>query len=171
MPTSSDAWAAANKVMYRSIRECVEAQTPTIGEIVHFQGPDQIGAYIEGNITSLCDFLNLRGTMNDAQLLTTAEIVISEFPNITIADINYIFRQAKIGRMGEFYGRIDGQMILSWFNRHFDERCVYCAEMSMLESGQYRGLDRALAHSTHGANDGVWRAKQELDKLIKTKKQ
>ena len=161
MPTSLDAWAAANKVVYRSIRECVEAQTPAIGEIVHLQGSDQIEAYIEGNITSLCDFLNLRGTMSDTQLLTTAEMVVSEFPNITIADINYIFRQAKMGRMGEFYGRIDGQMILSWFGKYFDERCAWFAERSMSEAGRFKGDYLPTSGSE------ARRVKMELDKLVK----
>ena len=98
-------------------------------------------AYIESWITNLREFVNLKGAMSDAQANMTAGMIAREFIHITIADINLIFNNAKFGKYGEFYGRLDGQMILSWFDKYFNERCDVAAEVSISEAHSMKGWD------------------------------
>lgn len=82
--------------------------------------------------------------MTDAQTLITAELIIQEYPNITLADITVIFRMAKLGKWGEFYGRLDGQMILSWVDKYFEDRCNWFAEKSISEANSNSTRDNRI---------------------------
>lgn len=86
------------------------------------------------NIALLAAFCNLANSIKPEQARTTAELILSEYPNLTIADINYVFKRAKMGQYGEFYSRLDGQMILKWLGEYFDERCCFFAERSINEA-------------------------------------
>lgn len=119
----------------------VKASTPAIGALVIQFGANPIRNYIAGHIVALRDFVNLRGAMTDDQTRLTADLVLSEFPSVTLADIALIFRRAKLGQFGEFYGRLDGQMILLWFGKYFEERCDYFSEKSIQEAQSMKGRD------------------------------
>lgn len=124
-----------------SVAECLKSDSPTIGDIKRTYGNDFVQAYLEGWIVNLREFVNLRGEMSDAQANITAGMIVQEFPHVNIADINLIFKNAKMGRFGEFYGRLDGQMILSWFDKYFNDRCNTAAEQSISEAYSMRGRD------------------------------
>lgn len=79
-------------------------------------------------------FINVGKAMTDEQTFETAMLVVQEFPNLNIADINLIFKNAKMGRYGKQYDRLDGQLILQWFELYFDERCEEAAENSIREA-------------------------------------
>lgn len=76
--------------------------------------------------------------MTDQQTIETAMYVLDEYKSITIADINFIFKSAKTGKYGQFYDRLDGQMILGWFDTHFNERCAAAANASMREADKFK---------------------------------
>lgn len=134
----------------------IAADAPAIGSLVRQFGEKAVRSYIAGHIVALRDFVNLRGAMTDDQTLMTADLVVSEFQNVTLADVALIFRRAKLGQLGEFYGRLDGQMILGWFGKYFDERCDYFAEKSIREAHSQKGRD----------NDNPVRVRQLIDSLM-----
>ncbi len=137
--------------------------TPALGEVVAAHGQSQMMAFVETNIAQLALFCNLGASINPDQIQATARMIVEEFGNLTIADVNLIFRRAKLGGWGELYGRLDGQRILSWFGKYLDERCEYCAEQS--QSGA-RGFKGDYLPTTANAQ----RARMELDKLLKAKR-
>jgi hypothetical protein len=122
-----------------NIFAALEAGTPSIVKIKKTYGEDFIQAYIEGWIVNLREFLNLGRKMTDEQTHETAMIIVDEYYNLTIADINIIFKRAKLGRWGQIYDRLDGQVILSWFDKYFQERCKVAADKSILEADKYKG--------------------------------
>lgn len=138
----------------------VSTDTPAIGLLVRQFGEKAVRSYVAGHIVALRDFVNLRGAMTDDQTLMTADLVVSEFPNVTLADVALIFRRAKLGQFGEFYGRLDGQMILSWFGKYFDERCDWFTERSIQEAHSQKGRD----------NDSPARVKRLVDSLMPKEK-
>ncbi len=129
-------------------------------------GEDFTQAYIEGWIVHLRKFLNVGNRMNDEQTQETAMMIMDEFYNVTIADINIIFKRAKMGRWGGLYGRLDGQMILTWFDNYFQERCKAAADKSILEADKYKN-DNFQRHSVlekgkdHKAKLSYLKAKRE----------
>ena len=116
----------------------IETKTPSIALINKKFGEDFTQAYIEGWIVNLRDFLNVGKKMTDQQTQETAIMIMDLYYNITIADINLIFRRAKLGQWGQIYDRMDGQIILSWFEKYFNERCRAFADKSILEADKFK---------------------------------
>lgn len=116
---------------------------PTLGSIIKRFGFVFTQAYIEGWIVNLRDFVNVGKKMTDLQTMETAMLILDEYKSITIADINFIFNSAKKGKYGQFYDRLDGQMILSWFDKHFSERCEAAANASIREAESYKKESRS----------------------------
>lgn len=77
--------------------------------------------------------------MTDVQTQETAMLILESYPALTIADINLIFKKAKTGKFGPMYDRLDGQLILSWFDTYFDERCQAAANASIREADRFKG--------------------------------
>lgn len=116
-----------------------ESGLPTLGSINRQFGIDFTQAYIEGWIVNIREFINVGKRMNDVQTQETAMLIIETYPSLNIADINLVFKRAKLGKFGQFYDRLDGQLLLGWFDTYFDERCQAAANISMREADQYKG--------------------------------
>jgi hypothetical protein len=121
-----------------NVSAALDAGTPSLVKIKKTFGEDFTQAYIEGWIVNLREFLNLGRKMTDEQTQETAMMIVDEYYNLTIADINIIFKRAKLGRWGQIYDRLDGQVILSWFDKYFQERCRTAADKSVLEADKYK---------------------------------
>jgi len=85
--------------------------------------------YIELWLINLNESLNLKRPMKETQISECSFLIVSEYLNITIADINIIFNNAKKGEYGEFFESLSMHKVLSWFREYFDERCNTSGEM------------------------------------------
>ena len=112
---------------------------PSLVSIGKKFGDDFILAYIEGWIVNLREFVNVGKKMTDSQCQETAIYILDEYFNLSIADINLIFKNAKTGKYGPMYDHLDGQMILSWFDQHFNDRCIAAANISIREGDRFKG--------------------------------
>lgn len=111
---------------------------PSIASVKKNFGADFIQAYIEGWVVNIREFINVGKKMTDEQTQETAMLIVDEYYNLNLADINFIFKNAKLGKYGKYYDRLDGQIILSWFEDHFNNRCAIAAEQSILEADKYK---------------------------------
>lgn len=111
---------------------------PSIISIKKNFGEDFVQAYIEGWIVNIREFINVGRKMTDEQTQETAMLIVDEYYNLNLADINYIFKNAKLGKYGKYYDRLDGQIILSWFEEHFNNRCKTAADESIMEADRYK---------------------------------
>lgn len=117
---------------------CLESNAPTIAEIKYSFGYDYVQAYIEMWIVNLRLFFNVGKSMTDEQTYMTAELIVDTFYNLNVADINLVFKNAKLGKYGKIYDRLDGNIILEWFQRYFDDRCEAAVEKSIREAHSFR---------------------------------
>lgn len=77
--------------------------------------------------------------MTPEQVYMTAELIVSDFYYMNVADINHIFKSAKMGHYGQLYGRIDGQLILSWFEQYSKDRANVAANESYITAQCEKG--------------------------------
>lgn len=96
-------------------------------------GFDFTCAWIEMWLVDLRLSVNIGKRMTDDQCTQTAILLLQDFYNLKIADINLIFRKAKTGQFGEMYNRLDGVMIYQWFDQYFNQRCEIAEQMSQKE--------------------------------------
>lgn len=111
---------------------------PSIVAIKKNFGEDFVQAYIEGWVVNIREFINVGKKMTDEQTQETAMLIVDEYYNLNLADINLIFKNAKLGRYGKYYDRLDGQIILSWFEEHFNNRCKIAADESVRAAEQFK---------------------------------
>lgn len=101
-------------------------------------GGGYIRAHIELYLHDLRKFLNIKNNFDDEQILKTADFILSEYWMLNLADITLFFKYVKLGRYGNLYGRLDGQVILSWLDVYFNERCEAASLDSEKESSIYK---------------------------------
>lgn len=120
-------------VKVRTINDAMEIKTPSIALMVRRFGQKKIEAYIKLWLMSLNESINLKRPLKDYQIDECAFMIVSNYRNINIADINVIFKRAKSGDYGELYESLSMDKILRWFRDYFDERCEIAASRSRME--------------------------------------
>lgn len=106
----------------RELPDVWRVKTPTLNSLVRDYGEGKALATIKMWIISLNDAINVTRGMTPAQIDDAAEVILGEFPYLTIADIRYVFQRGKTNAYGELYGSMDVTVISKWFRTHWDER-------------------------------------------------
>lgn len=106
----------------RDIRqEVAKFNLPSLALIRELYGYEKAIAYIMIQLQSLNEFCGKRITMNEGQMESIANIILQEYPHVTLARFLAFFHFFKAGRYGLFYGDIDPMKITSslheWFNK------------------------------------------------------
>lgn len=91
---------------------------------------------------SFINFYSTTGTMDKFQVAETINLIIDEYPHYTMYDFKLFFKRAKLGDYGEVYGRMDGQVILSWLRKYDIRRDTAAQNESIKESEQYKELGK-----------------------------
>lgn len=109
-----------------TIREAIASNTPAIGllsKIVQ-NGNDVVIAIIVEAITDLNKFFNFSDTgyMTTAQISETSKMIFKDYNSLKIEDIRVCFNNGKKGHYGQLYNRLDGQIIMMWFQQYWTDR-------------------------------------------------
>lgn len=137
-----------------TVRRSIESGFPSIGSIVRQLGYKETAALMVAHIARLETMLNVSRPMQPEAMAETAKTVIDTCLesgiNINAADIEIVFKRARQGAYGAFYGGIGCADILGWFNSYISEKSEeyvqYNIEKSQqLDSGGERSYDRAKA--------------------------
>jgi hypothetical protein len=144
-----------------TIPQIFEQKTPSMVVIAREIGNEKIIAMIELYIIALDQFLNFNKSMTQMSIHETAELIYRTYFQLTITDVLYVFKNARLGRYGEIIG-LNGGKILTWFDQHFDQRCLAAAAES--EKEHYKasfdqfdrtGLDRKISEMKTEIRDAM----------------
>lgn len=81
--------------------------------------------------------------MTMAQVDATAELILMEYSTMTITDLIFVIKRAKLGGFGNLYEGIDGQKILGWISAVMMERDDAAAQQSQLQHEKMKAeMDR-----------------------------
>lgn len=112
---------------------------PSLAVLRRDYGNAKIEAIIKLHLIDLCENVNLKRPLRDAQVDNIAREIVAEYYSLTVADIHVIFRKAKTGEYGEFYESLDMPKVMGWFREYFADRCVTGASMSVSSQFQDKG--------------------------------
>lgn len=101
------------------IESLADADIPQLGMLLRREGRSNILAGLVYLISQYLSFVNLRQAMTPEQTRETAELLLDNFPYATIDTIKLFFKEAKLGRFGDHYGRMDGATLLHWFDEFY----------------------------------------------------
>lgn len=112
---------------------------PEIGEV-------GLKALVSYAVADLVKFFNVGKTMTPEQIAQTAEFIIEDFYMLKIEDIKLCFNRAKKGEYGQLYDRLDGQIILSWISKYFNNRLNIAEAISQSEHLENKQSIKNMRH-------------------------
>lgn len=137
-----------------TVRRSVESNFPSINRIVRELGYKETAVLMVAHITRLEALLNVSRPMLPEAMAETAKCIIDTCLesgiSINAADIEIVFKRARSGRYGSYYGGIGCNDILTWFNDYISEKAEEFVRYNIEKSQQYdsgseRSCDRAKA--------------------------
>lgn len=131
-----------------TVRQSIESGFPSINKIVGTLGYKETAALMVAHIARLETMLNVSRPMLPEAMAETAKTVVDACldsgVNINAADIEIVFKRARSGAYGAFYGGIGCADILGWFNGYISEKSEEYVQYNIERSQQYdSGSDRA----------------------------
>ena len=91
---------------------------------------------VTGAIILAGEYFNVKGGITEAQAVQTAALWIEQYPLETFEDLLLCLKNAKIGKYGTVYNRIDGQTIFAWFRAYLDEKYERFEQLKKMEKEQ-----------------------------------
>lgn len=88
-------------------------------------GENQIATVLTGLILRTSSFFNITNNLSEDQAIETAFMLIDRFSTETIEDFVLMFKNAKAGKYGKLFNRLDGQIILEWMGLYLEEKAEY----------------------------------------------
>jgi hypothetical protein len=117
----------------KTIQDVFKSDTPSLAKIGKENGHEFLSNFIKLWILYLNETLDLRRPLSESQIEMIAQMIISDYSNLKIVDITFIFKNAISGKYGEFYESLTIPKILSWFSDYFEERCSIAEMISAQE--------------------------------------
>lgn len=144
--SSIEKWQPENALVnlsdVRKLPDIFTVKTPSLARLKREMGEEYTQDYLARWIILINKMVNVGNKMNAMQVKYTAQLIISENPLLTIADIKYVFDRAISGQYGELYNRLDSSVICKWFRQHWDERLEAGAAQSEVEHQQRKSWEQ-----------------------------
>lgn len=84
-------------------------------------------------LTDLIESFNIGKTMNDVQVNFTIEAIKTDYYFLKIEELKFCFNEARKGRYGTMYDRIDCAVICGWIEKYLETRIEIAYEQNMKE--------------------------------------
>lgn len=104
--------------------EARESDTLSLSEIKANNGDVVCKAVLVELICNCAAFFSVGKGMNNDQVKDTAELIMSEFYFLKLADFNLFFKRIKSGHYGQTFDRIDGNVIMVHLRTYCEERAT-----------------------------------------------
>lgn len=126
-----------------TVAKVLEAQTPTIGNLKRTYGNENTMHLIAQHLTVFSLSLDIKRNLSEHNILECSMLIATEYPALTVADLNLIFRKAKLGDYGELYESLTVPRVMGWFRKYFDERCEIAGAISRQKANEHRAGERS----------------------------
>jgi len=106
----------------KTITDVFKVKKPTLKQLEILTSQGHVIAYLNKWIIDTLGFFNIGKSMDEHQVMETSFLIWQTYPAMGIQEIYFVFNQAKKGKYGKIYDRIDGSIIFEWFNSFWEER-------------------------------------------------
>lgn len=108
----------------RTVNDALQSITPPLAVFKKEYGEQSLQAILVIILTDVIKFFNTGKTMGQDQLVQTIRLITEDFYYFNIEDFKLCFNNAKRGRYGKIYDRIDGNVIYEWLQKYSEERVL-----------------------------------------------
>lgn len=118
--------------------EAFKAQSPSVAKIRSVNGEVFTQAFLSLMLCDLVESFNVGKTMNDMQIVFAVETIQREYWYLKPDELKFIFTNAKTGKYGTTYDRIDCQIICDWIEKYVVERTQIAIDENIEKNKQHR---------------------------------
>lgn len=118
----------------------LKLQTPSIALARRTYGDQPIMEMLVQMISNVNDFFNVSRPMNAVQIMETAKLISKVYYFLKFEEIKFVFENAKTGTWGKIYERLDGSVILEWFEK-YDLQRTHAVEMERVSQNKQINRD------------------------------
>jgi hypothetical protein len=99
---------------------------------------------VKNLITNLAESLNLTNSVNEAQIFEMTLLIIETYWHVKLEELVLIFKNAKLGKYGKVYNRLDIQIVCEWIETYLrsEERAIYFEKKN--REHKDKGVDKSL---------------------------
>lgn len=116
--------------------ERIVADAIPMSELRRAVGTRQVAIALDIQLTRLVANLNLKWSLNDAQIKTIVEDLLEKYPTESLEDFVLCFKKARQGEYGELI-RLDGPIIFTWMKSYLEEKYKVVEKKLMDERDEY----------------------------------
>ncbi len=95
-------------------------------------------AFLAVIVTELIESFNVGKTMNDMQVGFLVNGIQADYYFLKIDELKFCFEEAKKGRYGTMYDRIDAAVVFGWIEQYMEERSWICITENSNKSSSYK---------------------------------
>lgn len=107
----------------KSTKDCIKADLNSIVLCRKKFGDDLISDTITAMVIKMCESINVNNSLTPDQIIDLSEIILSEFYFLSITELAYIFRCAKVGKYGTINSfALNQSDVLRWINTYMEDR-------------------------------------------------
>lgn len=106
----------------RTVNDALQSITPALAVFKKEYGEQSLQAILVIILTDLIKFFSIGKTMGQDQLVQTIRLIVEDFYYFNVEDFKLCFNNAKRGKYGKVYDRIDGNVIYEWLQKYSEER-------------------------------------------------
>jgi hypothetical protein len=85
---------------------------------------------------------NLTRNIEPAQIVDLVTDLEQDFYFLKLSEVFYVLKQARMGKMGKLYERLDQPTIISWFSDYVEKRMEISEEESLRQHDQYTYMEK-----------------------------
>ena len=132
----------------KNVLDVFNAPQLTVSGISREIGTMKLQALMVKWMNSFLRFYSVNGSMDAIQVADTINLVLEIYPYYTQYDFKLFFKMARMGKFGEIYGRMDGEVIINWLKKYDAHRATVAQSESMKYADKFK--ERYPAEETEG---------------------
>jgi len=121
----------------RTMQDAIKLKTDSLALVKKKNGHDFTISLLVTYISHLNMYLNVTRPMNEVQIESCAYDIATRVYNITLADIHFVFTEARAGKYDLFEG-LSGAKIINWFEEYLSARCDVFENKNFNEHHHYK---------------------------------
>jgi len=103
---------------------------PKIIVLIKQHGHDQVRLAIVRAVGTMLEYFNATNAMTGKQLVAFADDFIREFKTDSVEDLLYCLREARTGKYGKDFNRIDGVTLFTWYREYLETKLALKEELN-----------------------------------------
>lgn len=136
-----------NQIVVKDFNDVIKSDSPSLALMKKEYGDVHTKAILTIILVDVIKFFNVGKSMSNVQVAQTIELIQQEYWMLKPEDFKLCFNNAKKGMYGQIYDRIDGQLILSWIQKHIENRFLFSESESMRKHDKLKKETESMRQS------------------------